>query len=134
MAVTKTQPLEKQKALRLINSFLDQFKSCCNQKGAPNASAFKNILSPHLENFTCGTQIGKNIDDVLSRIKHVQKDYSHVEFDHIEDCLICDDKAVVQFNMTRTNLKGKKDAIDVMAIVTIEDNLITQWSQVSHEK
>ena len=130
--VVKTT-LDKQKALKLINSFLDQYKNCCNQKAQANAGTFKSTLSPHVHNCTCGKEIGKNVDDVCNRIKKAQKEFSHVEFDHIDDCLICDDKAVVQYNMTRTLQNGKKDKINCMAVCTIEDNLITNWSMVSHE-
>lgn len=131
--VVKTS-LDKQKALRLINNFLDQYKNCCNQKAQPNPSAFKNILAPQVHNVTSGKEIGKNVDDILNRIKHCQKEYTRIEFDHIDDCLIADDKAIIQYNMKRTAQDGKKDTINVMAVVTIEDNLITQWSMVSHEK
>ena len=32
MVATKTHALEKQKAIQVLNSFLDQFKNCCKQK------------------------------------------------------------------------------------------------------
>lgn len=50
MVATKNQALEKQKALQVLNHFLDQFKNCCKQKQSPNAANFENILSHDFQN------------------------------------------------------------------------------------
>ena len=100
MVATKTQALEKQKALQVLNHFLDQFKNCCKQKQSPNAANFENILSHDFQNSSNGKLIGKNIQDFLKRIQEVQKKYSHVEFSHLHDCLISGNKATIQYDMT----------------------------------
>ena len=84
MVATKTHALEKQKAIKVVNSFLDQFKNSSKQKQAPNAANFENILSNDFQNSSNGKLIGKNIQDFLKRIQQVQKRYSHVEFTHPE--------------------------------------------------
>jgi hypothetical protein len=134
MVATKTQALDKQKALQMLNNFLNQFKNCCKQKQPPNAANFENILSHDFQNSSNGKLIGKNIQDFLKRIQEVQKKYPHVEFSHLQDCLISGNKATIQYDMTLTSQNGEKRLLNTMAIATIDGDLITHWSQVSHDK
>lgn len=134
MVATKTQPLDKQKALQVLNHFLDQFKNSCKQKQAPNAAVFENILSHEFQNSSNGKLIGKNIQDFLRRIQEVQKKYSSVEFSSPHECLISGNKGIIQYDMTLTLQNGEKRLLNIMAIATIDGDLITNWSQVSHEK
>lgn len=134
MVATKSQVLDKQKALKLVNNFLEHFKNCCKQKNQANAANFEHILSPNFQNSSCGKLIGKNIQDFLKRISNVQKNYSNVEFSQLRDCLISDNKAIIQYDMTLTGHNGEKLLLNIMAIATIDGDLITHWSQVSHQK
>jgi len=134
MIATKTQALDKQKALQMVNNFLNHFKNCCKQKQPPNAANFENILSHDFQNSSNGKLIGKNIQDFLKRIQEVQKKYSHVEFSQLQDCLISGNKGTIQYDMTLTSQNGEKRLLNIMAIATIDGDLITHWSQVSHEK
>ncbi len=134
MVATKTQALDKQKALQVLNNFLDQFKNSCKQKQPPNAAYFEHILSHDFQNSSNGKLIGKNIQDFLKRIQEVQKRYSHVEFSRLQDCLISGNKGTIQYDMTLTSQSGEKRLLNIMAIATIDGDLITHWSQVSHDK
>ena len=136
MVATKTLALDKHKALRVLKSFLDQFLISCKQKQPPKAADFENILSHDFQNSSNGKLIGKNIQDFLKRIQEVQKKYSHLDFDfttHLKDCLISGNKAVVQYDMNLTLQNGDKRLLNIMAIATIDGDLITHWSQVSHD-
>jgi hypothetical protein len=134
MVATKTQALDKQKALQVLNNFLDQFKNSCKQKQPPNTANFEHILSHDFQNSSNGKLIGKNIQDFLKRIQEVQKRYSHVEFSRLQDCLISGNKGTIQYDMTLTSQSGEKRLLNIMAIATIDGDLITHWSQVSHDK
>jgi hypothetical protein len=134
MVATATHALEKQKASQVLKHFLDQFKNCCNQKQPPNAANFEKILSHNFQNSSNGKLIGKNIQDFLKRIQDVQKKYSHIEFSHLQDCLIAGNKAIIQYDMNLNLQNGEKRLLNIMAIATIDGDLITHWSQVSHEK
>lgn len=134
MVATKAQPLEKQKALHVVGHFLNQFKNCFKQRQAPHAADFEKILSPHFQNLSNGKLIGKNIPDFLKRIQDVQKRYSYIEFSPLEECLISGNKGIFQYDITLTLKDGEERLLNVMAIATIEGDLITHWSQVSHDK
>lgn len=134
MVATKTEALDKQKVLHVLNKFLEQFENCCKQKNAPNAASFENILSHDFQNSSNGKLIGRSIQDFLKRIQDVQKKYSHVEFSHLKECLISGTKGVIQYDMTLTSQNGEKRLLNIMAIATFDGELITHWSQVSHEK
>lgn len=129
-----TYVLDKQKALQLLNSFLDQIRNCCNQKHPPKADYFDTILSNDFHNSSSGKLIGKNKHDFLKRIQEIQAKYSHIDFSRLQECLISGNKAIIQYDMHRTLRNGEKSLIHIMAIATIDGDLITHWSQVSHEK
>jgi hypothetical protein len=134
MVTTKAQTLDKQKALQALNSFLDQFQNSCNQKNPPKAADFEDILSPNFQNSSNGKQIGRSIQDFLKRIQEVQKRYSRVDRTRLQDCLISENKAIIQYDLNLTLRNGEKVLLNIMAIATMDGDLITQWSQVSHEK
>jgi hypothetical protein len=134
MMETKSHSLEKEKALEVLHNFLDQFESSCNQHYQPNADEFKNILSENFLNSSNGKQIGKNAQDFLNRIQEEKKKYTHVEFCNLQDCLIADNKAIFHYDMNLTLLSGKKVLLNIMAIATIDNNRITQWSQVKGKR
>lgn len=134
MVETKTQALDKQRALHVLNIFLDRFKHCCKQKQPPTAADFENILSHDFQNSSNGKLIGKNINDFLKRIQDVQKKYSQVEFFPPQEVLISGNKVVIQYDMNLTAPNSEKLLFNIMAIATIDGDLITHWSQVSHIK
>lgn len=134
MATTRTETLDKQKALQVLNNFLDHFKNSCRQKQPPTIDNFKDILSHDFQNSSNGKLIGKNIQDFLKRIQDVQKKYSQVEISHLQDCLISGNKGTIQYDMTLTSRDGEKRLLNIMAIATIAGDQITHWSQVSHDK
>lgn len=134
MVTTKSYALDKQKVIQNLKIFLDQFKISCQQKQPPKASDYENILSHDFHNLSNGRLVGKTMQDFLKRIQEMQKRYSNVEFTHIHDCLISGDKVILQYDMDLTSLNGQKRLLNIMAIVTFDGDLITHWSQVSHDK
>jgi hypothetical protein len=134
MVATKTQALDKQKALHVINNFFEQFKNCCKQKQPSNAANFEDVLSHDFQNSSNGKLIGKNLQDFVKRIQDVQKKYSQAEFSHLHDCLISGNKATIQYDITLSAQNGEKRQLNIMATATIDGDLITHWSQVSHDK
>jgi len=134
MVATKLQELNKQHALQTINSFLDEFKKCCNQKQQANPSHFENFLDRNFQNICNGKIIGKTSQDFLKRIQDLQKKYSRIEFEHLRDCLISGDKAIIEYDSNQTLQNGEKAVFHIIAIATFTDDRLTHWSQVSHDK
>ncbi len=134
MVATKIRPLEKQKAAEIVNHFLVQYQNCCNQKRPPHTNDFDKFLAHHFHNSCNARLIGKNIHDFLDRIKKVQQKYARIEISEVKDCLISDNKAIFQFEIELTTHNGEKVDLVVMAIATIEDHHILDWSQIAHER
>lgn len=134
MVTTKEHALDKKKGTEIMDSFLAQFQNCCNQKRPPNATDFERHLSHNFQNSCNGKLVGKNLQDFLNRVQGLQKRYSHVEIASRQDCLISGNKAIVQYDIDLTSHSGNRTQLNIIAIATIEDHLITQWSQVAHDK
>ena len=136
MVATKAQPLDKQKTLHFINHFFDVYQNCCNENRQPNAAEFEKIISRDFQHTSNGKLIGRNVQDFLKRIQDVKNKYSHVQFTHINDCLIADHKVAIQYDIHMTPKNDKKFDLTFMVIATFDpDNgHITHWTQVLHEK
>lgn len=135
MVMTKALTLDKTQALTLINNFMEKFQEIVNRPNAPKAADLDKLLATSFQLAINEKTDAKNLNDYLSRIMAYQKKFSHVSLsDLLEEPLIMDNKAVVQFEVNLTPRSGKKTIIAVMAIVTIEGNKIIKWTQVSHDK
>lgn len=137
MVATKTQPMQavdKQKATQLLKKFLEQYKNCCKQKQAPNAASFESMLAPNFQNTSNGRVIGRNIQDVVTRIQTIQKRFASIDFSNIQECLVSGNRATVEYDMTLMAHNGEKRVLHAIAIATIDGDMITQWTQVSHNK
>lgn len=135
MVMAKTAAaLDKKQATTLIDAFIDKFQKCCNHSGPANAAEFEKILSRNFQQTSNGQLIGRTLSDHLVRISNLQKKYSHLQIGPRPECLISGNKAVVSYEMNLTARNGAKSTLCFISIATIEDNLITQWTMVSHEK
>lgn len=135
MVTTKPVVLDKKQATMLLNNFLEKFQNWCNQHRPPSMPEMEQFLSRQCVNICNGKQIGKGFQDFAARVTELQHKHSHTQINPCRDCLIAgNNKAVVQFEVNLTERTGEKKSMYIMAIATIEDNLISRWEQVAHTK
>lgn len=135
MVMTKPAQLDKKQALSLLNDFLRQFQTTCNQPNPPKSSDFERYLSRNFQISSNNHIVGKNLAEYLNRVAKFQKKYSHIELtDFNLEPLISGNKLIIQYDANLTSRNGQKIQMNFMVIITIEDNLITHWDQVAHEK
>jgi len=134
MSIVKTAPLEKSKVKPLIDSFFRQFETCCNRQTAPTQSEFENILADNFQISSNNKLVGKNRQEYLERIKKFQKNYSQVKISApLEEPIISENKVVVRYDAELVTREQQKNMlVNIMAIATIDNNLLTSWSQIAH--
>jgi hypothetical protein len=136
MATTKTPAaIDKREAITKLTSFFQIFQAACNQQGPINASTLEPYLSKNFQLTSNDRIAARSLSDYLNRLARFQKKFSHVEVaGPAAEPLISGNKIAIQYTMDLTYRDGKKSEVLVMALGTIEDNKIANWTQVTHEK
>lgn len=127
--------IDKKQAETLLDGLFTQFQTNINRGTAPTPAEFEKFLSRNFHFTTNGREEGKSLMDYVSRISFLQKKYSNATISSfIAEPLIVGNKAVVQYDIKLTPRTGPKTEVSVIAIATIDENHITNWTQVAHEK
>ncbi|MDP1879696.1 MAG: hypothetical protein Q8K60_01990 [Parachlamydiaceae bacterium] len=135
MVMIKTAAHNKTQVLNLINNFIGEFQNWCNQRNAPEFADFEKYLTKQFQISSNGNVIGKDLHDYTLRVKKFREEYSHFEITMLEEPLICENKVVLTYEVDlRLNPNQDKREVYVMAIVNLEDNKISNWKQVTHDK
>lgn len=135
MATKAAAGIDKQQTMKFLSHFFETFQKCCNQQGSVNAS----VLEPFLaKNFTLTANdfvASRSLSDYMNRIAQFQKKFSHVEVSGpTPDFCVFGNKFCVQYTIDFTLRNGHKNEVLVMALGTMEDNKISSWKQITHEK
>lgn len=134
MPLTKSV-LDINQATALLKELFKQFTACCHRNTPPTAADFSRCLSPRLHLSSNGHAAAKSLSDYLNRVLKFQKKYDHVELSNPKEILTCENKIVVRYDATLTPKNaGSKHVVNIVAIATVEDNLITHWEQIAHEQ
>ncbi len=134
MPMTKTV-LDKNQANALLKELFKQFTTCCQRNTPPTAVDFHRCLSPRLHLTSNGHVAAKSLSDYLNRVSKFQKKYDRIELLNPKEIMTCDNKIIVRYDAYLTPKNGgSKHVINILAIATVEDDLITHWEQVAHEQ
>lgn len=132
--VTKTATLEKNQAATLVKKYFDHFQTVLNTPNS-NPSDLEKYLSRHFHMTSNGHTIAKSFQDYLNRVEKFRKKYSRFDISELhEEPIISGNRAVFNYDIHLTSRNGQRSEVNIMAIGTIEDNKITHWTQVAHEK
>jgi hypothetical protein len=134
MAVAKTS-LDKRQTLALIEHFFDAFQKCCNQPGTDASTLFEPYLSKNFQLTSSDHHIARNFNDYLKHCAQYREKFSHIEIaGPTSEPVINSNRFAFQYTVDYTLHNGQKNEVFIQAIATVEDNKISAWSQVAHEK
>lgn len=107
--------------------------------GKPNAKVdqtkLSKFFSPNFEYKSNEHVIGKSLQQFMDRIKDVQKRFPKITYSRLlEEPIISGNKMIIRYNADLTSASGQKQESKIFAILTIEDDKITHWNEVIHEK
>lgn len=135
MVIAKMLVLDKTKALLTINEFLQKFEEVISSHQAPNLSDFDSLLCPNFKLFINGRLDIKDLSHYLKQIMVYQKGFNSIDLsDLLDEPIIEGNKVVIQYDANLNGSNGQQSLVNIMAIVIFEDNKISQWIQVAHEK
>lgn len=136
MAMTKTAPLSKEKALNVVYDFFNHFQTWISSGKAPSGADLEKHLSPHFKFTSNGHILCRSSADYLARVKKFQERYSRFEISKpLEEPLSNDNEIALYYRIDLTQKKGgANQQVYILAIGTIEDNHIARWTQVTHQQ
>lgn len=135
MVATKTKPLNKGVFLALVNDFFEQFQNCCNRPNPPTGKELDKVLTSDFQLISNERVVVKNLQDYLKRIKMFRDKYEHFDIiGPLEEPIIADNKIALQYEIKLTDRDGREQIVCIIAFATIQDQKISRWQQVTHEK
>jgi len=135
MTLVKTPTLDKAQVKALLSGIFEQFQEFGNQQETPNINDLGKYFANNLQFLCNGKPTCKNLTDFLHRTTNILKQYPSYSFSRLfDELLIPDNKVVIRYDCDLVARNNQKSQINIMAILTIENNKVTQWSEVVHEK
>lgn len=134
--IMATKTLEKSKLLNVVFDFFKQFPTWCGPSPVtPNIHDLEKYLSKNLQMFNNGQLVVKSSANYLDRLQKFQKKYSNFQVSQpLEEPLISDNKATLYYRLDLTARNGQHKQIFIMALMTIENDKISRWVEVTNEK
>lgn len=135
MVMAKTAPMNKAQAQAWIKNFLQHFQNLFNQKNMPTVADLEKIVTPNFH-FTSNEEImTRSAADYLNRLIKLRKKYSHFELKGpLEEPVANENRLAFNYILNLRSPNGQNVEVIIMTIVTLEDNKIAKWSQLTHEK
>lgn len=127
---------DKNKVLNVINDFFKQFQIWFNRSsGAPSTTDFEKCFSKNLQMFDNGQLVIRGAANYADRLQKFQKKYSDFKISEpLEEPLVCGNQAVFYYRLDLTTHNGQHKQVYIMGLFTIEDDKISRWVEVTHEK
>jgi hypothetical protein len=131
-----TKSLDKTKNLNIIYDFFKEFQTWFGPSAyTPTANELEKYLSKNLQMFNNGQLVVKSAANYLDRLQKFQKKYSNFQISEpLEEPLIHDNQATIYYQLDLTTKSGQHKQVFIMGLLTIEDNKISRWIEVTNEK
>lgn len=131
-----TKSFDKTKILNVVYDFFKQFQVWCGPSAhTPSVNELEKYLSKNLQMFNNGQLVARSSANYLDRLQKFQKKYPKFQISKpIEEPLICDNQGVIYYQIDLTAQNGQHKQVYVMGLFTIEDDKISRWVEVTHEK
>lgn len=135
MPTLKTAPVDRKAAEHLLNELFKHFNAFWNPAHTPSHNELEKYFTPHFSVINNDKPVIHNFNDLLTKIREFQNEYSHTHFEKQQDSIILDgNKLAVRYNIDLTSKSGKKIQYQASANLTMENGKIAKIEQVLHEK
>jgi hypothetical protein len=134
MVATKT--LYDTKAAReLVHGILDLYGYLGKPNHQVDLHKLEKFFSPNIEIISNDKKVVRNISQFQERIRNIQKRFPIIAYTKpLEDPIIADNRVIIRYNAELSEEKGQKRLVTIIAILTVESDKVTQWTEVIHQK
>lgn len=122
-------------AKTLAKGIMDFFIECGKPGNKADFSKLSQFFSPTVLVVSNENQVSKNLQEFQNRIKNIQTRFPTITYTKfLEKPIIARNKVVIRYNLETMDTQGKKREVVVIAILTVENDKVVQWTEVLHEK
>ncbi|MDP1834567.1 MAG: hypothetical protein Q8K75_01440 [Chlamydiales bacterium] len=135
-STTKGNTLEAKQ----VKTLLDGIFNVLNEIGRPNAKPDQAKLSKYFApDFQLTANENKsaaqNLNQLQERMQKIKAEYPTIEFSKFEEPPLVDQNRIaIHYTMNVTDKNNKKQALLVAAFLTIEEDKVSKWHEIVHEK
>lgn len=134
MPISKTAGLDRGLARDLIENFSRDFLGWCRQTKPPTHKDLEKYLAQNFHLISNNQLQCKSLQDYINKMAELQKKYASLSIKFLDEPLVSGNRMTVYYNVDFGKQDGEKGVIQVMAIAAIEDNKVTNWTEVTHKK
>lgn len=131
-----TKIIEEIRIVNVIYNFFKHFEVWCGPSPVtPDAHELEKYFSKNLQMFNNGQLVVKGGANYLERLKKFQQMYSNFKISApLEKPLVTGNQASIYYQLDLTTHANQHKQIYVMGLFTIEEDKISRWVEVTHEK
>lgn len=135
MPTVKNAQVDHKTAESLANDVLRLFGTYGNPAKAPASSEIERFFTPNVLITSNDRTVVKGINDFVTRIRNLQKMYSNISYSKLLTSPFVDgNKVAIRYNVDLTSASGKATQFQILALLTVEDGKIANWTDIVHEK
>lgn len=131
-----TKSVDDTKMINTIYNFFKHFEVWCGPSPAtPSINELEKYLSKHLQMFNNGQLVVRGAANYLDRLQKFQKIYSNFKVSGpLEKPVITGNQAAIYYQLDLTTHTNQHKQICIIGLFTIEDDKISRWVEVTHDK
>ncbi len=133
MPSTKTV-LDARHAQDLLREVFTLLRTYGNGSSSPNAGELQRFFSTQFQLINNDRKVCSNLNDYVKRLQDIQKENSQATYSNLlEEPIVAGNKVVIRYGAELANKSGKRSKYQIIAILTFQDDKITQCTEVIHE-
>lgn len=127
--------LDSRHAQEILNDVFKLYRSYGNPSTTPTTAELQKVFSPHLKIISNDRNVCNNLNDFVKRLQEIQKQSTLATYSNLlETPIVAGNKIVIRYGAELTRKTGKKSQFQVIAILTLQDDKIVEWTEVLHER
>lgn len=137
MATTSTvkTPVDPKQARTLIEGILELFTELGKTNAKPDAGKLGRFFSSNLQVVTNENNVVSNLNQFQERLSTLKASYPTITYSKLlVEPVVSANRIAIRFNAEPTDKSGKKHRLQVIAILTLENDKVSSWHEVIHEK
>jgi hypothetical protein len=135
MAASTKAPVDPKQARTLVEGILELFAEFGKTNAQADAAKLGRFFSPNLQVVSNENNVVSNLNQFQERIRTWKSNYPTITYSKLlVEPVVSANRVAIRYNAEPTDKSGKKHRLQILAILTLENDKVTSWHEVIHEK
>ena len=132
---TMKAPVDPKQARTLVEGILELFTELGKTNAKADAGKLGRYFSPSLQLVSNENNVVSNLNQFQERIATWKSNFPTTTYSKLlVEPVVSANRVAIRFNAEPTDKSGKKHRLQIIAILTLENDKVTSWHEVIHEK